>query len=46
MYMKYIANIIKFMGAPIISCALPSCVFSKPLTVFLYHLLKKKTKRS
>lgn len=46
MYIKYIANIIKFMGATIISCTSPFCVFSKPVTVFLYHLLKKKTKKS
>lgn len=45
MLMKYIANIIKYMGVTIISCTLPFCVFNKPVTVFLYHLLKKKTKK-
>lgn len=46
MYTEYIADIIKLMGATIISCTLSFYVFSKPLTVFLCHLLKKKTKKS
>lgn len=46
MHMKYMASIIKCMGVTIISYTLPFCVFSKPVTMFLYHLLKKKTKKS